>query len=1215
MKKRLYISLLCALATVGGYAQDFQPRGEAQNLTERKNVTVDYSTGIFHYSVPLYTLRSGAYELPLSMDYIGKGVRSGEPQGIIDYNWSLNMGGVVTRTMRGGFPDEGTDGYLNPSRDAPPLYQDAKNVALRRRDGECDLFTAVFGGQKVDFILKKDADGTIRAEPLEKTHARIACIVSQGYISGWEITDDNGDKYVYRQMELHKDVRHVDVSTSNAVDEKSYVSAWHLSSIVPYNGKPIEFCYLGGVHSPTEEITTDRAVNQCDVSESFSMTYHYGRPVLEQSFDFERYNADFVYDMEEARYHLQRASREEIQREVDAELEQFKKSRYVVTNLLQSDYVRTNNCILGTLSNISLMENASYGLERGLNALASTLRRPPYGNSEESLAASHLENAARIVRRCLTELKSVTDKEIEGGSAYTVVSPLPYLIITPDRIVKFGYEGGDNDYNLSKVSLCDGYLNVISSVAVTHSVFSFLDKKGKETSRLKFEYYDSSDFPPLPDRLVPDIWGYPSARNASGKEYDIVASYRSLKKVSFADGGEMEITYEKNKVGNGGDSGGIRLKSLRFHDGEGRKDTVSYDYMNSGTSIYPRWLTNVQVRYSGFSDYVDLGRARPDGHPIMNTGNNGLCYTDVAETVNGRGKTVYTYQASSAEEFWKNGLFLGKRIYDDKGKLLRKVTYRYEELSPYSLQLQQQEPSPFYIDGESLEGYYESQTNQYIDGMELYRTNVEPRLSPTGVDRFYTLRYGGKMALSEVVEYRSDGDTPYLRTVYHYDNPESMYPTRVVRTGSDGVSRTEVRKRVIDMEEGADAAADRMRQRHLLAAAVKTATLIDGKLVKEEVRVYKDDGSSDVGSILPSEEWAYIPETAESYAPSAKEAALFAYGKENYERMVTYRQSRLPSANMITGKNGCVERGSVAYDYYGRPILTCEAYGAVADDPYKGDSKPAVIFPEVRSALKEVNDRYKYEYSVAFKGMQQQVTDGRFLSYCESTEQRYMMLFLDELQKKDMDLLSLRAYYDYLSRDEYAPVNRFKQEHLRLFTLYPQYEPLTPFITKAVELITYGDRFFDYLYQSTYDLPYPAKPNGWTITCVPEANVGALRLYEVDNPGESPSVIITHAGGETTLKLQPLSKSRVKVYEIDLSAYEDVTSVTAGTFEFYEAIVPSGASFQATSYNTDGTVRCRFDESGNAEFYTYDDAGRVIRVEDQYGSVLKEYEYNRVINN
>lgn len=156
MKEKLYTLLFFLLVTISGKAQDFNPGPEAQNLTERKNVTVDYATGLFHYTVPLYQLKSGDYELPISLDYIAKGVKVSDPEGLIGQNWALNIGGVVTRTMRGGFVDETPGlGYLWTENAVTPLEQDARSVGLRRRDGESDIFTAVFNGKKVDFIIRR----------------------------------------------------------------------------------------------------------------------------------------------------------------------------------------------------------------------------------------------------------------------------------------------------------------------------------------------------------------------------------------------------------------------------------------------------------------------------------------------------------------------------------------------------------------------------------------------------------------------------------------------------------------------------------------------------------------------------------------------------------------------------------------------------------------------------------------------------------------------------------------------------------------------------------------------------------------------------------------------------------------------------------------------------------------------------------------------------
>ena len=188
-RKTIYI-IIFLLVTISGKAQDFNPGPEAQNLTERKNVTVDYATGLFHYTVPLYQLKSGDYELPISLDYIAKGVKVSDPEGLIGQNWTLNVGGIVTRTMRGGFADEKSGyGYLWTENAVTPLEQDARTVGLRKRDGESDIFTVVFNGKKVDFIIRMNEKRQIYALPLGQTDVRIECEGTSTEITGWTITD------------------------------------------------------------------------------------------------------------------------------------------------------------------------------------------------------------------------------------------------------------------------------------------------------------------------------------------------------------------------------------------------------------------------------------------------------------------------------------------------------------------------------------------------------------------------------------------------------------------------------------------------------------------------------------------------------------------------------------------------------------------------------------------------------------------------------------------------------------------------------------------------------------------------------------------------------------------------------------------------------------------------------------------------------------------
>jgi hypothetical protein len=227
-------------------AQDLNPGQQSQGLLESRNVTVDYSTGIFHYQIPLYTLKSGDYELPVSLRYTGKGVKVSDNPGLVGYNWTLDTGGVVTRIVRGGIPDEDYNyGYLKFENDPTPLSEDATRVNRHKRDGECDIFTAVFGGKSVNFIIRKDNNGDLRAEPLERTDVKIECEGSRSFISGWTVTDNDGTRYNYMRTEWTCNLNKQDEISFNGLSNLEYVSSWHLTSIEPVNSKAIEFKYLG----------------------------------------------------------------------------------------------------------------------------------------------------------------------------------------------------------------------------------------------------------------------------------------------------------------------------------------------------------------------------------------------------------------------------------------------------------------------------------------------------------------------------------------------------------------------------------------------------------------------------------------------------------------------------------------------------------------------------------------------------------------------------------------------------------------------------------------------------------------------------------------------------------------------------------------------------------------------------------------------------------
>ena len=102
-------------------------------------------------------------------------------------------------------------------------------------------------------------------------------------------------------------------------------------------------------------------------------------------------------------------------------------------------------------------------------------------------------------------------------------------------------------------------------------------------------------------------------------------------------------------------------------------------------SVYKSYSNFVIVSYPNFDDRIDYDRVQPEGHPVVNLGNNGFYYPCVTETVSGKGTTTYSYEVASSSPtsispypYWLNGLLTEKSVYDLNGKLLKKIQYNYE---------------------------------------------------------------------------------------------------------------------------------------------------------------------------------------------------------------------------------------------------------------------------------------------------------------------------------------------------------------------------------------------------------------------------------------------------------------------------------------------------------------------------------------------------------
>ena len=105
---------------------------------------VDLYSGTAQVNIPVYTLKDGSVELPISLSYATSGIKVNEEAGWVGLGWMLDVGGCITRKVIGEI-----DCY-NPE----PYY---KNVmAAYEQTGKLSNTTHIKGPWSSDMRLAMD---------------------------------------------------------------------------------------------------------------------------------------------------------------------------------------------------------------------------------------------------------------------------------------------------------------------------------------------------------------------------------------------------------------------------------------------------------------------------------------------------------------------------------------------------------------------------------------------------------------------------------------------------------------------------------------------------------------------------------------------------------------------------------------------------------------------------------------------------------------------------------------------------------------------------------------------------------------------------------------------------------------------------------------------------------------------------------------------------
>lgn len=128
VKKACYLILLITQISIAQTVTDLRPQvksPEVNKFEQYINMPVNLASGTPEVKIPIYTLEYAGMTLPISLDYDASGVKVESIASTVGQNWSLNVGGVVSRIIKGA-PDEGNpyNWQASSSVDVDGYYQD-----------------------------------------------------------------------------------------------------------------------------------------------------------------------------------------------------------------------------------------------------------------------------------------------------------------------------------------------------------------------------------------------------------------------------------------------------------------------------------------------------------------------------------------------------------------------------------------------------------------------------------------------------------------------------------------------------------------------------------------------------------------------------------------------------------------------------------------------------------------------------------------------------------------------------------------------------------------------------------------------------------------------------------------------------------------------------------------------------------------------------------
>lgn len=244
--KLTHVALLLVISclTFAAYSQTVKgwevvpPSPDAAALGKYGNTPVGMFTGTPEISIPLYTVKTKKLELPISMSYHASGFRVSELAPWTGLGWTLNAGGLITRSAV-GLGDDSGGGFLynNNNQSASEIDQNDLQWLIQVSNGiadnESDFYFYNFAGRSGKFVFDDNRQPfLVPKEPIKITFSTTT--------NSFKVVLEDGTVYRFNKREIIES----GAQTPLGNDSHTYTGAYYLTSMKSADGTDsITFSY------------------------------------------------------------------------------------------------------------------------------------------------------------------------------------------------------------------------------------------------------------------------------------------------------------------------------------------------------------------------------------------------------------------------------------------------------------------------------------------------------------------------------------------------------------------------------------------------------------------------------------------------------------------------------------------------------------------------------------------------------------------------------------------------------------------------------------------------------------------------------------------------------------------------------------------------------------------------------------------------------------